>query len=275
MPTRRDTSCTATADRGRSARRWFLPVTVVATALLGFTALAPGVRAQRAETPAILLDSVAGKDSFDRYCASCHGTSGTGDGRVASALKKKPADLTQLARRNDGRYPAERVRALVSGEADALIAHGTVDMPVWGPIFRALDRSDVRVAARIDNIVQYVGTLQEPSTGPQDLGARLFRTHCASCHGVDARGNGTITSEFRNAPPDLTQFTARNGGVFPRERVYRIVDGRHIAAHGDRDMPVWGDAFSRSREGLSEAEVRSRIEAIVGYLERIQHRAAE
>ena len=250
-------------------------VPFTATALLCVAALVPAVRAQRPQAPPILLDSVAGKDSFDRYCASCHGTSGKGDGRVASVLKKKPADLTQLARRHDGLYPAERVRALVGGEADALVAHGTVDMPVWGPIFRALDPSDVRVATRIEHIVQYVGTLQEPSTGAQDLGARLFRTHCAACHGTDATGNGTITSEFRNAPPDLTRFTARNGGVFPRERVYRIVDGLHITAHGDRDMPVWGDAFSRSREGLSEADVKSRIEAIVSYLERIQHRDAE
>ena len=117
--------------------------------------------------------------------------------------------------------------------------------------------------------------LQAPTTADRELGATLFTTHCAACHGKDARGSGIITSALRHTPPDLTRYTARNGGVFPRERVYRIIDGRDVATHGDRDMPIWGDAFSKSRKGLSEAEVRQRIEAIVRYLEAIQERAAE
>jgi mono/diheme cytochrome c family protein len=117
--------------------------------------------------------------------------------------------------------------------------------------------------------------LQAPATGGRDLGATLFATHCAACHGKDARGGGIITSALRHTPPDLTRYTARNGGVFPRDRVYRIIDGRDVATHGDRDMPIWGDAFSKSRKGLSEAEVKERIEAIVRYLEAIQERAAE
>jgi mono/diheme cytochrome c family protein len=99
----------------------------------------------------------------------------------------------------------------------------------------------------------------------------LFRTHCSSCHGSTAIGNGPLADQLRNAPPDLTKFTARNGGVFPRERVYRIVDGREVPSHGDRDMPVWGDVF---KTGGSAAEVKARIEAIVRYLEAIQQRAA-
>jgi mono/diheme cytochrome c family protein len=246
---------------------------LVAAASLAAVSAAPD--AQRQQPPSILLESVDGGDSFQRYCATCHGRSGKGDGQVAAALNTKPADLTQLARRNDGLYPAERVRAVVAGYGAALPAHGLTDMPVWGPIFRALDSSDVRVAVRIDNIVEYIGNLQEPSTGGSGLGAQLFKTHCAVCHGADARGTGTATSELRRRPPDLTEYTARNGGVFPRERVYQIIDGRYVPSHGDRDMPIWGDAFSRSRDGLSEAGVRARIDAIVNYLEMIQRRSAE
>ena len=246
---------------------------LIAAASLAAVSSAPD--AQRQQPPSILLESVDGGDSFQRYCATCHGRSGKGDGQVAAALNTKPADLTQLARRNDGMYPTDRVRAIVAGYGAALPAHGLTDMPVWGPIFRALDSSDVRVAIRIDNIVEYIGNLQEPSTGGGGLGARLFTTHCAACHGADARGTGTVTSELRRRPPDLTEYTARNGGVFPRERVYQIIDGRYVPAHGDRDMPIWGDAFSRSREGLSEAGVRARIDAIVNYLEMIQRRSAE
>jgi mono/diheme cytochrome c family protein len=248
-------------------------ICLVAAASLA--AISPAPDAQRQQPPSILLESVDGADSFQRYCATCHGRSGKGDGQVAAALNTKPADLTQLARRNNGLYPADRVRAVVAGYGAALPAHGLTDMPVWGPIFRALDSSDVRVAVRIDNIVEYLGNLQEPSTGSSGLGAQLFKTHCAVCHGGDARGTGTATSELRRRPPDLTEYTARNGGVFPRERVYQIIDGRYVPSHGDRDMPIWGDAFSRSRDGLSEAGVRSRIDAIVNYLEMIQRRSAE
>jgi mono/diheme cytochrome c family protein len=259
-----------------SRTAWITTATgICLIAAASLAAVGPTADAQRQQPPSILLESVDGSDSFQRYCATCHGRSGKGDGQVAAALKSKPADLTQLARRNDGLYPADRVRAVVAGYGAALPAHGPSEMPVWGPIFRALDSSDVRVAVRIDNIVEYVGTIQEPTTGGSSLGAQLFKTHCAVCHGADARGTGTATSALRRTPPDLTEYTARNGGVFPRERVYQIIDGRYVPSHGDRDMPIWGDAFSRSREGLSDAAVKSRIDAIVNYLAGIQRRSAE
>ena len=107
------------------------------------------------------------------------------------------------------------------------------------------------------------------------LGAQLFRTHCASCHGEHAQGNGPMADQLRTPPPDLTTFTARNGGIFPGERVNRIIDGRGVASHGDREMPIWGDAFKSSRDGLTADGVKKRIEALVRYLESIQKRAAE
>jgi mono/diheme cytochrome c family protein len=247
-----------------------LACAVAATLAFGDT---PSAQATR-QMPPLALESLTGEDSFERYCASCHGPGGKGDGRVASALRTPPPDLTQLAIRNDGTYPGDRVRALVAGRGNQPAAHGTTDMPVWGPIFHALDPSDVRVAQRIENIVRYVEGMQEPSSGPSSLGATLFATHCASCHGRNAKGAGIVTSELRNSPPDLTRFTTRNGGVFPRERIYQIIDGRHVKAHGDRDMPIWGDAFSRTR-GLSEAAVKTRIDALVRHLEAIQERPAE
>jgi len=75
-------------------------------------------------------------------------------------------------------------------------------------------------------------------------------------------------------PEDLTQFARQNGGSFPAEQTRRIIDGRdaRMRAHGPVGMPVWGDGFIR-REGLSEAQARARIEAIVRYLEAIQERS--
>ena len=107
---------------------------------------------------------------------------------------------------------------------------------------------------------------QRPTT---DEDAALFRTYCASCHGTHGRGDGPVAGELRKLPPDLTAFAKRNGGIFPTDRVRQIVDGRGPSAHGDRDMPVWGDAF-RVRNGLNPEAVEARINAIVRYLEKIQ-----
>lgn len=119
------------------------------------------------------------------------------------------------------------------------------------------------------------GPGQAQAGGPNSAGAQLFRTYCASCHGVTARGNGPMAEELRRTPPDLTKYTARNGGVFPSERLRQIIDGRGLAAHGTREMPVWGDAFTGAPGGRSAAAARARIDSIVGYLEAIQQRATE
>jgi len=226
------------------------------------------------QTPTIAIDSLAGRDSFDRYCASCHGTTGRGDGPVAAELRTSPADLTALTQRHDGAFPRDRVRDLVTGTDRGLSAHGTREMPVWGPMFHAFE-SDARARERIENLVTYVESFQRPSTGTSDPGASAFRAYCASCHGVSGRGDGPAAAEMRHVPPDLTKFSTRNGGVFPSVRLSRIIDGRDVASHGDREMPVWGDAFRSVAGGMTTEQINSRIEAIVRYLAAIQERPAE
>jgi mono/diheme cytochrome c family protein len=103
-------------------------------------------------------------------------------------------------------------------------------------------------------------------------GRALFVRHCASCHGVSGRGDGPGAEEFKHRPADLTQFAKRNGGVFNDAAIYRIVDGRTVKAHGNMEMPVWGDAF-KWRQGLDEDAIKARIEAIVRYVASIQERA--
>jgi mono/diheme cytochrome c family protein len=221
--------------------------------------------------PQILIESLAGLDSFGLYCSPCHGRTGHGDGPVAPALKIKPADLSRLAQRNAGVFPTELVRATVTGTGRPLSAHGTTDMPIWGPLFGAFE-SDVRVRERIANIVTYVESLQQPTAGSNDSGAQVFKTYCASCHGMNGRGDGPVAEQLRKAPPDLTRYTERNGGVFPNERLRQIIDGTGVGAHGDREMPVWGDAFRTARGGLTPDAVKARIDAIVRYLGTIQQR---
>jgi len=73
----------------------------------------------------------SGPQLFGRFCASCHGSLGFGDGPVAPTIKVMIPDLTQLSKRSGGRFPDERVREIIDGRA-VLPAHGTRPMPVWG-----------------------------------------------------------------------------------------------------------------------------------------------
>ena len=105
------------------------------------------------------------------------------------------------------------------------------------------------------------------------VGAELFRTYCAVCHGSSARGDGPLAQSMSRKPANLTEMAKRNGGQFPSEMAFRTIDGRQpIRGHGGPDMPVWGDAFARSRDGGDPARVKRMIEHLVGYLESIQLR---
>ena len=129
--------------------------------LAGGAALVAVPQTTGPRNPPLVIRSLAGRDLFAFYCATCHGRTGTGDGPVAAALKSPPPDLTLLARRNGGTFPRQRVEAFVTGDGDVLTtAHGSADMPVWGPIFRGLDPSDALVKVRIGNIVTYVESIQ-------------------------------------------------------------------------------------------------------------------
>jgi mono/diheme cytochrome c family protein len=104
-------------------------------------------------------------------------------------------------------------------------------------------------------------------------GRTVFRTYCASCHGDYGRGNGPVAVFLRRRPADLTQIAKRNKGVFPAARVHQLIDGRQVVkAHGDSQMPVWGDAFSKAMVGSDEATIKARIDAMVAYLASIQER---
>jgi mono/diheme cytochrome c family protein len=104
---------------------------------------------------------VFGKQTYVEYCAVCHGANGRGIGPAASTLKTPPADLTTLAKRHDGKFPDEYVAEIVRF-GKPVQAHGSADMPVWGPIFGLRDNSnEVAVRRRIKNLCEYLATLQE------------------------------------------------------------------------------------------------------------------
>lgn len=112
-----------------------------------------------------------------------------------------------------------------------------------------------------------------------DFGKREFEANCASCHGMTGKGNGSVAELLRKSPPDLTLLAKNNQGVFPMARLYDVIDGANVPAHGSRDMPVWGrDYRIKDAEHYmdvpydAEAMVRARILALLEYLNRLQVR---
>lgn len=102
-------------------------------------------------------------------------------------------------------------------------------------------------------------------------GADQYRMYCASCHGTTGRGDGPIAASLRPPPADLTLIAARNGGQYPEELVYQIIDGRKpMKGHGRSEMPAWGDAFSRSGDDASEERIKMRIDALVKWVATLQ-----
>ncbi|MGA2075970.1 MAG: cytochrome c, partial [Terriglobia bacterium] len=77
---------------------------------------------------------VQGEQLYRTHCATCHGTAGKGNGPAAPALKTPPADLTLLAKNNDGKFPDLQIMHVLESGTE-LSAHGSKDMPIWGPIF--------------------------------------------------------------------------------------------------------------------------------------------
>ena len=122
-----------------------------------------------------------------------------------------------------------------------------------------------------------------------DVGKAEFHASCATCHGTDGKGKGPVGEQLKVPPPDLTILAKNNNGVFPTKAVYEIIYGSStIPAHGTREMPIWGerfnpimnlphnidpayDALDPSR-GMREVVVRTRILAVMDYLNRIQQK---
>ena len=113
------------------------------------------------KTAAPQTSAASGKEMFNEYCGSCHGIDGTGKGPAAASLKVQPTDLTQLAKNNGGKFPTAHVHELMNGRASTA-AHGSADMPVWGPVFLRVSHShESEVQLRINNLTEHIQSLQK------------------------------------------------------------------------------------------------------------------
>jgi mono/diheme cytochrome c family protein len=139
---------------------WLLRLMFCGVALAAIFTTPQGKDKSDKKSEASGVNRTSGKETFVKYCASCHGLDGKGTGPVASALKSAPADLTTLAKNNDGEYPAGFVSAVLKFGRN-LSAHGSQDMPVWGSRFKMIDPvNDPTGQRHVDDIVAYIATLQ-------------------------------------------------------------------------------------------------------------------
>jgi len=113
-----------------------------------------------------------------------------------------------------------------------------------------------------------------------DIGKQEYETSCANCHGLKGEGNGPYMASLKSNVPKLTTLSKNNGGVFPYERVYDTIDGRYLIESHGRDMPIWGNRYCTDVSKRlwddypadAESFVRSRILALIDYLNRLQHK---
>jgi mono/diheme cytochrome c family protein len=144
---------------------------------------------------------------------------------------------------------------------------------------KAVNTKNVSVAALIAALILPVSAENVAAEEAFDFGEFEYRSHCASCHGPTGKGDGPMGQYLVSKPSDLTVLSKNNGGVFPVQQVYEVIDGqKEVGAHGTRTMPVWGREFRSTVpniEALGLADfgpqiAHARIASVVDYLHRIQ-----
>ena len=108
-----------------------------------------------------------------------------------------------------------------------------------------------------------------------DVGRDYFQRSCSGCHGMEGKGDGPFVSLLKVPPPDLTTLAKRNGGTFPELKVAQVIDGRQpLAAHGSREMPIWGERIGETISGApaTQSAIRGQVFLYVAYLRSIQQK---
>ena len=145
-------------------------------------------------------------------------------------------------------------------------------------------RADLRWVILVTTIIT---SSMAASAQNMDVGKAEYQSGCASCHGINGKGDGPVGKDLKTRPADLTVLAKKNNGVFPVNAVYQIIDGREpVAGHGTREMPIWGWRFVPAEHfnlkpaddyiylppASPEPVVHSRILAVIDYLNRIQEK---
>jgi len=128
--------------------------------------------------------------------------------------------------------------------------------------------------------VLFVSTVGMSLAEDESIGAAEYKSNCAVCHGVSGKGDGPFAEFLKNGAPSLTALSKNNGGVFPVDKVYKMIDGRGMMkGHGTTEMPVWGAQYtaeSVKRHGpffgefYAQDMIEARILALISHLNSLQ-----
>jgi mono/diheme cytochrome c family protein len=132
----------------------------LATAAFGIAQTTPVIK----DVPVKPTSPASGKQMYNAYCAVCHGVDGKGNGPAAAALKDPPTNLVKLSRDNGGKFPDTHIYSVLQFGMENP-AHGSKDMPIWGPALRSLDRGspspDMQEHQRLANLTSYLKSIQQ------------------------------------------------------------------------------------------------------------------
>ena len=144
-------------------KRVFGPFYLILTAGLTMIVMAGTAAAQTQkiikQQNARTTSAWSGDQLYKEFCAACHGIDGRGDGPAASALKANPTDLTQIGRRNNSKFPVMKMQDIINGK-EAIPAHGTGEMPIWGDVFKSISANETFGQMRVDMLVKYLQSIQ-------------------------------------------------------------------------------------------------------------------
>lgn len=131
------------------------------------------------------------------------------------------------------------------------------------------------LAAAAFGIAQTTSNIKPMPISPTaaNSGKQMYNTYCATCHGVDGKGNGPAATALNQPPTDLTMLSRNNGGKFPDAHVYSVLQfGVETPAHGSKEMPIWGPALRSLTNGSSAARMveQQRISNLTNYLRTLQ-----
>jgi len=110
------------------------------------------------EVPVRLSGTMDGKELYREHCAVCHGVDGKGNGPAAAALKRSPGDITQMSKRNGGKFPTLAVQEQL--RSGSVVEHGSVDMPMWGKLLRPAGGTHNDATLRMHALTQYLESIQ-------------------------------------------------------------------------------------------------------------------
>lgn len=191
-----------------------------------------------------LTKSFEGRKLYMQYCLVCHGENGKGNGPLATKLKKSPANLTastQMEKETD----LELFRSIESGKTHEAVLDG---MPSWGTVL------PVPSIQALVSYVRFLHRSKHPLLADPEAGRVVYANYCASCHGVDGKGNGVMTKILPIKPADHTNATKMD--KLSNDALLKVVrDGG-----SDSLMPGWKNV-------LSESEIK----AVISYIRLLSH----